>query len=157
MTVLQGLQIAAHGLHVVAFVILVGGWFRAYVAMRSASADYDALSSLQLQRRLMKTFFPWVWISLLVLLVTGYVNLFTAFGGFAAAPLYVNLMQAIGWVMIALFAWLFFGPWREFNYEMDAENWPTATDNVKRIQKIIFMDMWLGFIVVLIGSTGPFW
>ena len=40
---------------------------------------------------------------------------------------------------------------------MDAENWPTAADNVKRIQKIIFMDMWLGFIVVLIGSTGPFW
>jgi|ERR1039458_910932 uncharacterized membrane protein len=100
MTILQGLQIVAHGLHVVAFVILVGGWFRAYVAMRSASREYDELSSLQLQRRLMKTFFPWVWISFLVLLVTGYVNLFTAFSGFAAAPLYVNLMQAIGWVMI---------------------------------------------------------
>jgi hypothetical protein len=28
---------------------------------------------------------------------------FVTFGGFAAVPLHVNLMQAIGWVMIALF------------------------------------------------------
>src|ERR1039458_4212180 len=157
MTILQGLQIASHGLHVVAFVILVGGWFRGFVALRSTSGEYDEVSSLQLRRRLIQKFLPWGWISILMLPVTGYVNLFTAFGGFAAAPLYVNLMQAIGWVMIALFVWIIFGPWREFNYDMDAKKWSAATFNFKRIQKIIFVNLWLGFITIFTGSTGAFW
>jgi len=44
---------------------------------------------------------------------------FVTFGGFAAVPLHVNLMQAIGWVMIALFFWLFHGPWLAFKRAVD--------------------------------------
>jgi hypothetical protein len=42
------------------------------------------------------------------------------FGGYARAPLYVNLMQAIAWVMVALLVWLFHGPWRAFKRAADA-------------------------------------
>jgi uncharacterized membrane protein len=157
MTILQGLHIAAQGLHIVAAVILVGGWFRGFVALRSTTGEYDEASSLQLRRQLMRKFFPWVWISLLVLPGSGYVLLWTMYGSFTAAPLYINLMQAISWVMIALFAWQFFGPWEEFNYDMNAENWPAATANLKRIHNIILVNLWLGFIVVFIGSTGTLW
>jgi hypothetical protein len=44
-----------------------------------------------------------VWLAILLLLASGYWMLFTTFGGFAGASLYIHLMQMIGGLMIALF------------------------------------------------------
>ena len=41
--------------------------------------------------------------------------------------LHVHLMQMIGWLMIALFVWLFHGPWLAFKRAVDAEDWPSAS------------------------------
>jgi len=98
-----------------------------------------------------------VWVSFLVLFVSGYVVMFATYASFAAAPLYINLMQAISWVMIALFAWLFFVPWREFNYDIDEEKWPAAGANLTRIDTINLVNLFLGIIEVVIGSTGHYW
>jgi hypothetical protein len=40
-------------------------------------------------------------------LASGYWIVFMRFGGFAGAGLHIHLMQMIGWLMIALFVWLF--------------------------------------------------
>jgi hypothetical protein len=66
-----------------------------------------------------------VWLAILLLLASGYWMLFTTFGGFAGAGLHIQLMQLIGWLMIALFVWLFHGPWLALKRAVDAENWPT--------------------------------
>jgi len=42
------------------------------------------------------------------------------------AGLHVHLMQSIGWIMIALFAWLFQRPWLAFKRAVDAQDWPSA-------------------------------
>jgi uncharacterized membrane protein len=157
MTILQGIQIAAQGIHSVAVVILVGGLFRGYMAVSPMSGDYTKSSGLQLAQGALRRFFPWVWVSILVLPVTGYVVMFATYGSFAAAPLYINLMQAISWVMIALFAWLFFVPWREFKFHIDAEKWSAAGANLARIDKINLVNLLLGIIAVVTGSTGPYW
>jgi uncharacterized membrane protein len=154
MTILQGVQIVAQGLHSVAVVILVGGWFRGYVTVIPMSGD---LSRPVRRQGALRRFFPWVWVSILVLPVTGYVMMFTTYGSFAAAPLYINLMQAISWLMIVLFAWLFFGPWKKFNYDIDAKNWSAASANLTRIDKINSVNLLLGIIAVVTGSTGPYW
>ena len=59
---------------------------------------------LALWRRFFAKFFPWVWVSVLLLLGSGYYMLLTTFGGFKGAPLYIHVMQGIGWLMVALFA-----------------------------------------------------
>ena len=51
---------------------------------------------------------------------------FMTFGGFARLPLHINLMQGLGWVMIALFLWLFHGPWLKLKRAVAASDWPTA-------------------------------
>ena len=83
--------------------------------------------------------------------------LMMSFGGFANAPLYINLMQAIGWVMIALFVWLFHGPWLAFKRAADAQEWPAAAASLNHIRQIIMVNMPLGLIVVIIGGTGAHW
>ena len=73
------------------------------------------------------------------------------------AGLHVHLMQAIGWIMIALFAWLFQRPWLAFKRAVDAQDWPSAGTSLDRIRQIISINLPLGLIVVLIGASGRFW
>jgi len=143
--------------HVLAAVVWVGGMFAAYVCLRPAAGSLEAPQRLTLWRNFFAKFFPWVWVSVIALLATGYWMLLTTFGGFAGAPIYVNLMQAVGWIMVLLFAWLFHGPWLKFKRAVDAQDWAMAGSQLNRIRDIIRVNMPLGLIVVAVGGTGRYW
>ena len=66
-------------------------------------------------------------------------------------------MQALGWVMIVLYVWLFHGPWLKFKRAVDAQDWPAAGAQLDRIRRIIAINLPLGLIVVIIGGTGRYW
>jgi len=59
--------------------------------------------------------------------------------------------------MIALFVWLFHGPWLAFKRAADPQEWPAAAASLNRIRQIIMVNMPLGLIVVIIGGTGARW
>jgi uncharacterized membrane protein len=143
--------------HVLGAVVWVGGMFAAYMCLRPAAGSLEAPHRLKLWRGFFQKFFPWVWASVVLLLASGYWMIPTYFGGFANAPPYVNLMQAIGWIMILLYAGLFHGPWLKFKRAVDAEDWPMAGSQLAMIRRIIAINLPLGLIVVIIGGTGRYW
>ena len=144
-------------LHILGAVIWVGGMFAAYVCLRPAAGPLEAPQRLTLWRNFFAKFFPWVWVSVLLLLGSGYWMLLTAFGGFKGAPLYINLMQTLGLIMVALFVWLFHGPWLKFKRAVGAQEWPVAGAQLNRIRQIIAVNLPLGLVVVIIGASGRFW
>jgi hypothetical protein len=83
--------------------------FAIYVCLRPALGTLEPPHRLRLMRVTFQKFFPWVWLAIMLLIASGYWMVFTTFGGFAGAGLYIHLMQVIGWLMIALFVWLFHG------------------------------------------------
>ena len=143
--------------HILGAVVWVGGMFAAYVCLRPAAGALEGPQRLKLWRGFFAKFFPWVWVSLVLLLGSGYWMLLTAFGGFKGAPLYIHLMQGIGWLMVALFVWMFHGPWLKFKRAVDAQDWPAAGEQIELIRQIIMVNLPLGLIVVVIGGTGRFW
>ena len=143
--------------HVLGAVVWVGGMFAAYVCLRPAAGALEPPQRLALWRRFFAKFFPWVWVSLLLLLGSGYWMLLTTFGGFKGAPLYIHLMQGIGWLMVLLFVYLFHGPWLKFKRAVDAKDWPAAGAQIELIRQIIMVNLPLGLIVVVIGGTGRYW
>jgi len=143
--------------HILGAVIWVGGMFAAYVCLRPAAGPLETPQRLALWRRFFAKFFPWVWVSVVLLLASGYYMLLTTFGGFKGAPFYIHAMQGIGWVMVALFAYLFHGPWLKFKRAIDAQNWPAAGAQLNDIRQIIMINLPLGLIVVVIGGTGRYW
>ena len=147
----------ALALHILSAVVWVGGMFAAYVCLRPAAGGLEPPQRLALWRGFFQRFFPWVWVSVVLLLASGYWMLVTTFGGFAKAPLYINLMQTVGLIMVALYAWLFHGPWLKFKRAVDAQQWPEAGAQLNRIRQIIAVNLPLGLIVVAIGGTGRFW
>jgi uncharacterized membrane protein len=147
----------ALALHIFGAVVWVGGMFAAYVCLRPAAGALDSPQRLKLWRNFFQKFFPWVWISILFLLASGYWMAFMTFGGFDKLPLHVNLMQGVGWLMILLYAWLFHGPWLALKRAVEAENWPAAGVNLNRIRQIIAINLPLGLIVAIIGASGRHW
>lgn len=143
--------------HVLGAVVWVGGMFAAYVCLRPAAGALEPPQRLRLWRGFFAKFLPWVWVSVLLLLGTGYWMLLTTFGGFKGAPLYINLMQLLGLVMVGLFVWLFHGPWLKFKRAVDAQEWPLAAAQLSRIRQIIMVNLPIGLIVIAIGATGRFW
>ena len=143
--------------HNLGAVIWVGGLFAAYMCLRPAARELEAPQRLRLWRQYLQKFFPWMWASVLAQLLSGYWLLFTMYGSFAAAPLYINLMQAIGWVMIVFFVWLFYGPWLAFKRAADTQDLQAAAAHLNRIRQIVLVNLPLGLIVVVIAGTGPFW
>jgi uncharacterized membrane protein len=144
-------------LHLVAAVVWVGGMFFAYMVLRPSAGPLAAEARLQLWHRVFSRFFPLVWASVVVLLLSGYGMMVLAFGGFAGAPLYVNVMQAIAIVMMLLFAHLYFAPWRRFSAAVIGSDFPAAAARLAQIRRIVATNLVLGLITIVVGASGRFW
>ena len=138
-------------------VVWVGGMLAIYVCLRPALGTLEPPQRLRLMWVTFGKFFAWMWMAILLLLVSGYWMLFTTFSGFDGASPYIHLMQLIGWLMIALFVWLFHGPWLAFKRAVDVEDWPSAGASLNRIRQIIRVNLPLGLLVVFIGGSGRYW
>jgi uncharacterized membrane protein len=148
---------AALIVHVLSAVIWVGGMFFAHQVLRPAAATLDPGPRLVLWSRVLGRFFAWVIAAIVLLLASGYVMVFTIFGGFGKVGLHVNLMQGIGILMMLLFFHLYFAPWRRFRLAVGREDWAEGGRQLGQIRTIVTINLVLGLIVVAIGSSGRYW
>jgi len=144
-------------LHILAAVVWVGGMFFAYVVLRPSAGPLEPETRLALWHRVFRGFFPWVWLSIIVLLASGYGMIFLYFGGFAGLGLHIHVMQGIGIVMMLLFGHLFFGPWRRFRDAVDARHFPEAAGYLTQIRTIVAVNLVLGLLTIIVGASGRFW
>ena len=143
--------------HVLAAVVWVGGMFFAYVVLRPVAGELEPMPRLRLWRGVFGRFFPWVWASIVGLLLSGYGMLLFGLGGFADAGLHVHLMQATGLVMMALFLHLYFAPWRRLQRELEQGDGAAAAVQLGQIRRIVAINLVLGLITAAIGASGRFW
>jgi uncharacterized membrane protein len=152
-----GLAIAGLIVHLIAAVVWVGGMFFAHQVLRPAAAVLDAELRLPLWTRVFERFFPWVFTAIVLLLASGYGLVFAVFGGFAGLPVYVNLMQALGIIMMLLFVHLYFAPWRRLRAAVARRDWAEGGRQLGQIRTIVTINLVLGLIVVVIGGSGRYW
>ncbi len=145
----------AISLHVLSAVIWVGGMFFAWMALRPVAANLlEPALRLPLWRDVFGKFFPWVWVSILSLLGSGYFMAFSLFGSVDNFPLFVVIMQHLGILMMLLFMHIFFAPYRRLKQAIKAGDLPTASKKLGQIRMIIGINLILGLIVVIVGTAG---
>lgn len=152
-----GIAVPALIVHTLAAVVWVGGMFFAHQALRPAAAALDPPLRLPLWSRVFDRFFAWVMAAIVLLLLSGYALVFGVYGGFHGLPLFVNLMQAIGIVMMLLFLHLYFAPWRRLRAALARQDWAEGGRQLGQIRTIVTINLVLGLIVVAIGASGPYW
>ncbi|MFN2360050.1 MAG: CopD family protein [Marinobacter sp.] len=147
----------AIALHVLSAVIWVGGMFFAYMAMRPAVVEViDASQRGVLWCHTLARFFRWVWVSVILLLVTGYWMIFSVFGGMAGAGWHIHVMQGLGIVMILLYFHVYFAPFRRLTQAVANQDSQEGGRQVAQIRRLVGINLILGLIVVAIGAGGRY-
>lgn len=145
----------AIALHVLSATLWVGGMFFAYQILRPvAAAELEAPQRLRLWASVFSRFFPWVWLFVLLLPVTGYWLIFRLYGGMSNVGLSVHLMQGLGWLMILIYMHLFFAPFRRLKEAVITEQWQDAARRLNQIRQIVAINLSLGLIVIAIATGG---
>ena len=147
----------AISLHIISAVIWVGGMFFAWMVLRPVAAGLlQPPERLTLWLQVFGRFFPWVWAAIVVLLVTGLWMIFAFLGGFAGVGAYVNLMLALGIVMMLLFMHVYFAPYRRLGRAVAIKDWPAGAAQLATIRRVVGINTLLGMLVLAIGAGGRY-
>ena len=147
----------ALALHLLTALIWVGGMFFAIMVLRLAVGELEPPVRAPLWGRVFQKFFPWVWMAVIILPLTGYWMIFAVWGGFANPPIHAHIMHGLGLIMIAVYLHLWFAPYRRFRAALAAEDIPTAGANLNQIRILVTVNLVIGLVNAVVGSTGRYW
>ncbi len=144
-------------LHVFSAVVWVGGMFFAYNFLRPAAGEIlEPPARLTLWVGVFKRFFPYVWISIALLPLTGYLMIFERWDAIGNAPLYVHIMNGIGMLMILIYMYVFLVPFKSLKNAVASEAWPEGGKALAKIRLLVAANTALGVVVIVVASGGRF-
>ncbi len=141
-------------LHVLAVAIWVGGMFFAYNALRPAAAEVlDPPLRLRLWVATFRRFFPWVWLSVIVLLISGFWMMLSL----AKAPAYIHIMAFLAVIMMLIFAHVYFAPYNRLKQAVANENWPEGGKFLGQIRTLVGINTIIGLLTIIVATAGRSW
>ena len=142
-------------LHILSAVVWVGGMFFAYMFLRPVAAmQLEPPARLQLWVGVFKKFFPFVWLALLFLPLTGYMMIFDIWGSMSYTPLYIHIMNGLGMVMILIYLHVYFAPFKRLKEAVIKQDWPEGGRNLNIIRKMVGINTLIGLVVIIVASAG---
>lgn len=141
--------------HVLATVVWVGGMFFAHQCLRPvAAAQLEPPQRLRLWHGVFGRFFPWVWVAVLLLLVSGQL-LTVQMGGMAAVPVHVHAMAGIGYLMAAIFVFIYVVPYAALRRAVGTGAWSEAGAALNRIRMLVGINLSLGLLNIALVFVLP--
>lgn len=145
-------MIIAEYLHILGFTIWIGGMFFAYLVLRPVTvAQLEGPQRLALWAGVFGKFFPWVWLSIALILGSG-LHMMAMIG---RPPLYVTVMFVLGVVMMLIFAHIFFAPYRRLKRAVRDMDGPLGAAALGQMRKLLATNLVLGLITLTVGALGP--
>ena len=140
-------------LHLMSVVVWVGGMFFAYMALRPVAASVlEPPQRLTLWAGVFGKFFPWVWVSVALILVTGLHMLMLLSS--AAVPHYVWTMLLLGVAMMLIYAHVFFSPYKKLKHAVGEQNWKAGGAALASIRRLIGINLSLGLLTIAVVFLG---
>ena len=150
----MGLSIS---LHVLAAILWVGGMFFAHMILRpSAVLVLEPPLRLNLWIQVFKRFFFWVWISIFVILATGYWMVFGFYGGFSGLPIHIHIMHGLGILMVLIYLHVFFSPYRKLRHAVIIKDYPEGAKRLGQIRTLVGINILLGLVTAAVGASGRY-
>lgn len=147
----------AIALHVLSAIIWIGGMFFALLILRPATNRLEPPDQLYLWGQVFGCFFPWVWTTIAVLVISGYWMIFKVWGSIASMPVHIYFMQGIGWLMIVIYMHLWYAPYKRFRLALTENDLQMAAFNLNHIRILVTINLLLGLLNTIIGTSGRYW
>lgn len=156
-------------LHLLAVVIWVGGMFLMHFAVRPGAVELlPPPQRLPLLAAVLRRFFGWVTLAVLVVLGSGllmFVGIGMAAGAAAAgssafveglrlAHVSAHAMFAIGLVMIAIYAFIRTVPFPRLQAAVAAQDWPAGAKQLDLIRRLVATNLGLGIATIAVAIIG---
>ena len=139
--------------HVASVTVWVGGMLFAYQFLRPVAAQQlQPPQRLPLWAGVFDRFFPWVWIAVALILVSGLAMFLQV--GFKLAPMNWHLMFALGLAMMAIFMHVFFAPYRRLKRAVAQQDWQSAGAALNQIRRLVGINVILGVITIALATLG---
>ncbi len=146
----------ATALHVLAAAVWVGGMFFAYVCLRPVLGNSEPAERLTLWAGVFGKFFPWVWMCIVILFLSGF-YLIGQFGGFSGAGKYIFAMMTIAIIMAAIFKFVYIAPFKHLKRGVEEKDYAVAGFALGTIRKLVATNLILGIIVIIIATGFKAW
>lgn len=144
-------------LHLLGVVVWVGGMFFAYMALRPAAVDIlEAPHRLRLWAATFSKFFPWVWVSIVAILASGYFIIFGLIGGFGNSAVYIHIMNGLGIIMMLIYFHVFFAPFSRLKKAVAAEDWQAGAAALAQARMLIGINLAIGLITIIVATAGRY-
>jgi len=135
-------------LHLLAAIVWIGGMVFCYFFLAPASETLGDSQRLTLWRNVFKRFFSWVWVSVVMLLGTGFVMI-ALLGGFTNLGVHIYTMMTLGILMMAIFKFVYVAPYKHLCRGVDEQKWEVAAFALGTIRKLVAINLILAALVVL--------
>ncbi|MBF0447447.1 MAG: CopD family protein [Magnetococcales bacterium] len=143
-------------IHLLAVLVWVGGMFFAHFVLRPSAEFLSLPERINLWFQVLGRFMKLVWVAVLVLPLSGYLLVFRYYGGMAGLGFHIHLMQGIGLLMIGLFFYIFFGPYKQFKIRVKEELFPEAGMFMLKIRRIVGINLFLGIVTSIVAVAGRY-
>ena len=141
-------------LHLLGVVVWVGGMFFAYMVLRPAAVRLlEPPLRLPLWSQVLTHFFMWVWLAVLLILVSGLFMVFSL-DSFASAPSHIHIMLGVGIVMMLIFGHVFFAPYKRLCHFVALKDWPKAGRALNQIRVMVGLNLLLGLVTITVATAG---
>jgi len=97
-------------------------------------------------------FFPWVWGSVVLILLSG-LDMLMRLGG-AAAPHYALTMLVLGVAMMLIYAHVFFAPYKKLKQAVGRQDWKAGGAALAQIRRLIGINLTLGLVTIAVVFVG---
>ncbi len=142
-------------IHVLGTLVWVGGMFFAHMVLRPvAVARLEPPQRLPFWVDIFGRFFPWVWVSVIALILSGQAMV-VMMGGMAAVGGHVHGMLAIGYLMAIIYAYIYFVPYARLKRAVAAADWPAGGAAQNRIRQLVATNLTLGLLNVALVFLLP--
>lgn len=143
-------------IHLFGATVWVGGMFLMHVCLRPNLAALEPPQRLTLMEGTLSKYFPWVMMSIVGLLISGYGLIGSAYGGFKGVPVPYHIMQLVGLLMMAIFFHLYFAPWKRMRRAVAESDWELAAKQLGQIRMFVTINLVLGLITIALGGAGRY-
>jgi len=140
--------------HILGVIVWVGGMFFAHQALRPAIVEVlEPPQRLQLWVATFKRFFLWVWIAIILVLVSG-LWMFTLY---PKPPIFMHIMLGLGLIMMLIFLHVFFAPYKKLKRAVVEERWEDGAKSLGQIRRLVGINLSLGLITAIIATAGKYY
>ena len=138
-------------LHALAAAAWIGGIFFAFMILRVAAPPEPGVR-LAMWARVLTRFFPWVWVFIAVLIVSGYALL----GQGVSRGWPMHVMQGIGWIMFVLFAYLSLRLLPALKRGVAANDLPSAGQAMAKMRPLMAINLVFGLVLIALGAAARY-